>query len=84
MLGRSASAGAGLFLLSHSMTIRTGGGLPGTTRGSDRHQTCLPHRTTEDQQNVLTVARDFDALLVTADKRLHTAATGLPIRLLGP
>jgi predicted nucleic acid-binding protein len=29
------------------------------------------------------LARDFDAVLVTADERLHTAATGAPIRLLG-
>ncbi|MGH4015409.1 MAG: type II toxin-antitoxin system VapC family toxin [Pseudonocardiaceae bacterium] len=31
----------------------------------------------------LLLARDFDAELVTADERLHTAATGMPIRLLG-
>ncbi len=29
------------------------------------------------------LARDFDAELVTADERLHTAVTGMPIRLLG-
>ncbi|MGH3799179.1 MAG: type II toxin-antitoxin system VapC family toxin [Pseudonocardiaceae bacterium] len=29
------------------------------------------------------LARDFDAVLVTADERLHAAATGIPIRLLG-
>ena len=28
------------------------------------------------------LARDFDAELVTADERLHAAATGMPIRLL--
>jgi predicted nucleic acid-binding protein len=29
------------------------------------------------------VARNFDAVLVTADERLHTAARGMPIRLHG-
>jgi predicted DNA-binding protein (UPF0278 family) len=29
------------------------------------------------------LARDFDAVLVTADERLHTATAGMPIRLLG-
>ncbi len=29
------------------------------------------------------LARDFDAELVTSDKRLHTAVTAIPIRLLG-
>ena len=38
--------------------------------------------TTYDALYVL-LARDFDAELVTADERLHTAATGMPIRLLG-
>ena len=39
--------------------------------------------TTYDALYVL-LARDFDAELVTADERLHTAVTGVPIRLLGP
>jgi predicted nucleic acid-binding protein len=37
-------------------------------------------------QNVLTVedaCAALDAVLVTADERLHTAATGMPVRLLG-
>ncbi len=38
--------------------------------------------TTYDALYVL-LAGDFDAELVTADERLHTAATGMPIRLLG-
>ncbi len=38
--------------------------------------------TTYDALCVL-LAGDFDAELVTADERLHTAATGMPIRLLG-
>ena len=38
--------------------------------------------TTYDALYVL-LARDFDAELVTADERLHAAAAGMPIRLLG-
>lgn len=48
---------------------------------------CLPAAldwgfTTYDALYVL-LARDFDAELVTADERLYTAATGVPVRLLG-
>ncbi|MGQ0775969.1 MAG: type II toxin-antitoxin system VapC family toxin [Pseudonocardiales bacterium] len=38
--------------------------------------------TTYDALYVL-LAKDFSAELVTADERLHAAATGIPIRLLG-
>lgn len=31
----------------------------------------------------LLLAKDFDAEFVTADERLHAAATGIPVRLLG-
>jgi predicted nucleic acid-binding protein len=38
--------------------------------------------TTYDALYVL-LATDFDAVLVTADERLHTATTGIPVQLLG-
>ena len=55
--------------------------------GAGRWFPCLPAAltwgiTAYDALYVL-LARDFDAVLVTADERLHTAATGMPIHLLG-
>lgn len=55
--------------------------------GTGRWFRCLPAAlewglTAYDALYVL-LARDFDAKLVTADERLHNAATGIPIRLLG-
>jgi predicted nucleic acid-binding protein len=55
--------------------------------GPGRWFRCLPAAfewgiTAYDALYVL-LARDFDAVLVTADERLHTAARGMPIRLLG-
>lgn len=55
--------------------------------GAGRWFRCLPAAlewgiTAYDALYVL-LARDFDAVLVTADERLHTAATGVPTRLLG-
>lgn len=55
--------------------------------GAGRWFRCLPAAlewgvTAYDALYVL-LARDFDAELVTADERLHAAATGVPIRLLG-
>ena len=54
--------------------------------GAGRWFQCLPAAlergiTAYDALYVL-LARDFDAVLVTADKRLHIAATEIPIRLL--
>jgi predicted nucleic acid-binding protein len=55
--------------------------------GPGRWFRCLPAAlewgiTAYDALYVL-LARDLDAVLVTADERLHTAARGMPIRLLG-
>lgn len=54
--------------------------------GAGRWFQCLPAAlewgiTAHDALYVL-LARDFDAVLVTADEHLHAAATGQPIRLL--
>jgi predicted nucleic acid-binding protein len=55
--------------------------------GAGRWFQCLPAAlewgiTAYDALYVL-LARDFDAVLVTADERLHTATTGTPVQLLG-
>lgn len=55
--------------------------------GAGRWFPCLPAAlewgiTAYDALYVL-LARDFDAVLVTADARLHTATTGMPVHLLG-
>ncbi|MGH9208359.1 MAG: type II toxin-antitoxin system VapC family toxin, partial [Acidimicrobiales bacterium] len=55
--------------------------------GAERWFRCLPAAlawgiTAYDALYVL-LARDFDAVLVTADQRLHTATPGMPVRLLG-
>ncbi|MGH3825634.1 MAG: type II toxin-antitoxin system VapC family toxin [Pseudonocardiaceae bacterium] len=55
--------------------------------GAGRWFRCLPAAlawgiTAYDALYVL-LARDFDAVLVTADQRLHTATPGMPVRLLG-
>jgi predicted nucleic acid-binding protein len=70
---------AGLEAISHLDLTFVGG--PG------RWFQCLPAAlecgVTAYDALYLLLARDFDAVLVTADERLQAATTGLPVRLLG-